>query len=158
MYNYAKHLPIPIDLRESFFVCLIVHTAIIDLFKRVRLGTATKHTMSSDSIPTIKKRSRPQPRVRETSLERGDATQQGDEEQPMLPCVNAFFMFKVQLNGRISPNSLADLLELRKLRKARQGIDVSKLNKGDLKKKRKRPKEGDQGGLKQGAPVHEDEE
>jgi len=65
---------------------------------------------------------------------------------------------KVQLNGRISPNSLADLLELRKLRKARQGIDVSKLNKGDLKKKRKRPKEGDQGGLKQGAPVHEDEE
>lgn len=66
--------------------------------------------------------------------------------------------FKVQLNGKISPNSLADLLELRRLRKARQGIDVSKLNKGDLKKKRKRPKEGDQGGLKQGAPVHEDEE
>ncbi|KIM46463.1 hypothetical protein M413DRAFT_441556 [Hebeloma cylindrosporum] len=94
--------------------------------------------MASHSIPAIKKRSRPQPRVRETSLERDDDAQQGDEEQPGLP--------------------LADLLELRKLRKSRQGIDVSKLNKGDLKKKRKRPKEGDQGGLKQGPPAHEDEE
>jgi hypothetical protein len=59
---------------------------------------------------------------------------------------------------RLTENSLADLLELRKLRKAREGIDVTKLNKGDLKKKRKRPKDGDQGGLKQGAPAHDDEE
>ena len=37
--------------------------------------------------------------------------------------------------------SIADLIELRKLRKAREGIDVAKLTKGDVKKKRKRPKE-----------------
>jgi hypothetical protein len=39
------------------------------------------------------------------------------------------------------------------LRRSRQGIDASKLNKGDVKKKRKRPKEGeevDAGGLQQG--------
>lgn len=50
--------------------------------------------------------------------------------------------------------SLADLIELRKLRKARQGIDVDRLNKGDVKKKRRRPtedEEKDQGGLKAGA-------
>lgn len=49
---------------------------------------------------------------------------------------------------------LADLIELRRLRKSRQGIDASKLNKGDVKKKRRRPKdeeEPDQGGLKPGS-------
>lgn len=49
---------------------------------------------------------------------------------------------------------MADLIELRKLRKARQGIDVDRLNKGDVKKKRRRPtedEEKDQGGLKAGA-------
>jgi hypothetical protein len=52
---------------------------------------------------------------------------------------------------------LADLLELRKLRKARGGIDVAKLNKGDIKKKKKRAREeGEEGGLKKGVP--EDEE
>jgi len=45
--------------------------------------------MTSDSIPTIKKRSRPQPRVRETSLEGENDTQQEDEEPQGLPCVNA---------------------------------------------------------------------
>jgi hypothetical protein len=49
------------------------------------------------------------------------------------------------------------LLELRKLRKARGGIDVAKLNKGDIKKKKKRAREeGEEGGLKKGVP--EDEE
>ena len=53
--------------------------------------------------------------------------------------------------------SLAYLLELRKLRKAREGIDVSKLNKGDVHKKKKRVRdEGEQGGLKKG--VHEEDE
>jgi hypothetical protein len=46
---------------------------------------------------------------------------------------------------------------LRKLRKARQGIDVAKLNKGDIKKKKKRPREeGEQSGLRKG--THEEEE
>jgi len=34
---------------------------------------------------------------------------------------------------------LADILELRKLRKAREGIDVAKLNKGEVKKRRRSP-------------------
>jgi hypothetical protein len=52
---------------------------------------------------------------------------------------------------------LADLIELRKLRKARQGIDVAKLNKGDIKKKRKRPREeGEQSGLRKGTLEEEE--
>ncbi|KAG7097354.1 hypothetical protein E1B28_004705 [Marasmius oreades] len=68
----------------------------------------------------IKKRTRPQPRVREVSLEVEDTPNddQDEEEEEKLP--------------------LADLLELRKLRKNRQGIDVAKLTKGDVKKKRKK--------------------
>ncbi|KAF9534171.1 hepatocellular carcinoma-associated antigen 59-domain-containing protein [Crepidotus variabilis] len=46
---------------------------------------------------------------------------------------------------------------LRKLRKARGGIDAAKLSKGDVRKKRRRRDEGEQGGLKKGAG-HEDEE
>jgi len=51
------------------------------------------------------------------------------------------------------------LIELRKLRKAREGIDVSKLNKGNAKKK-KRPREEQElvGGLRKGAGTHEDDE
>ena len=48
--------------------------------------------------------------------------------------------------------SIADLIEWRKLRRAREGIDVAKLNVGDeKKKKKKRPREEDQGGLRKGA-------
>ncbi|KAF8969343.1 hepatocellular carcinoma-associated antigen 59-domain-containing protein [Flammula alnicola] len=92
------------------------------------------------SIPAIKKRTRHQARVREISIERDeDAAQPEQEEGSVLP--------------------LADLLELRKLRKARGGIDVAKLNKGDLKKKKKRPREeGEQGGLKKGVPDDEEDE
>ena len=56
--------------------------------------------------------------------------------------------------GTRSCYRLAELIELRKLRKAKQGIDANKLNKGDVKKRRKRPKGGeelDQGGLKPGS-------
>lgn len=45
---------------------------------------------------------------------------------------------------------------MRKLRKSRQGIDASKLSKGDVKKKRRRPKdeEGEeQGGLRAGTSI-----
>jgi hypothetical protein len=37
--------------------------------------------------------------------------------------------------------SIADLVELRRLRKQREGIDITKLNKGDIKKKRKKATE-----------------
>jgi len=91
----------------------------------------------------IKKRTRPQPRVREKSPDDEVAPEQdeGDEE-------------KIDLD-------LNDLIELRKLRKARQGIDAAKLNKGDAKKKKKRPREeeeAEQGGLRKGTAIPEDEE
>ncbi|KAF7981702.1 hypothetical protein HWV62_32276 [Athelia sp. TMB] len=81
----------------------------------------------------IKKRTRPQPRIREPSPEVLEEPLLAEEDD-QLP--------------------LSDLIELRKLRKARQGIDVDKLNKGDVKKKRRRTtkeEEEDQGGLKAGA-------
>ncbi|KIJ13260.1 hypothetical protein PAXINDRAFT_117267 [Paxillus involutus ATCC 200175] len=91
----------------------------------------------------IKKRNRPQPRVREKSPE--DETTSlhvsDDDEDKSLP--------------------LSELLELRKIRKARQGIDVHKLSKGDVKKRRRRNTEDepeDQGGLKAGAKVEDDDE
>lgn len=51
---------------------------------------------------------------------------------------------------------LADLLELRKLRRAREGIDVAKLNVGDAKKKKKKVAEEEKGGLKKGAGYEDD--
>ncbi|KAG6910768.1 hypothetical protein DXG01_007655 [Tephrocybe rancida] len=88
----------------------------------------------------IKKRTRPQPRVRETTPETPEEPEVDNDEEPNLP--------------------LADLIELRKLRRSRQGIDVTKLNKEDVRKKKKRPREeeGDQGGLKKGARDREEEE
>ncbi|PFH49234.1 hypothetical protein AMATHDRAFT_148058 [Amanita thiersii Skay4041] len=57
---------------------------------------------------------------------------------------------------------LADLIEIRKLRRAREGIDVTKLQKGDAKKKKKKREreegEEDVGGLRQGTKDDEDEE
>ncbi|KAF8076734.1 hepatocellular carcinoma-associated antigen 59-domain-containing protein [Lyophyllum atratum] len=88
----------------------------------------------------IKKRTRPQPRVREISPEVEEEETQAEEEgEGNLP--------------------LADLIELRKLRRARQGIDATKLNKGDIRKKKKRPREeGEQGGLKKGVRNEDEEE
>lgn len=86
----------------------------------------------------IKKRTRPQPRIREISSENDEPLSE-NEDEPNLP--------------------LADLIELRKLRKARQGIDVAKLNKGDIKKKKKRPREeGEQSGLRKGVQDEEEDE
>ncbi|KAJ7167592.1 hepatocellular carcinoma-associated antigen 59-domain-containing protein [Mycena filopes] len=91
----------------------------------------------------IKKRTRPQPRVREKSPDE-EVPQQADEDEDNAPL------------------DLSDLIELRKLRKARQGIDAAKLNKGDAKKtKKKRPREeeeAERGGLRKTAPIPEDEE
>lgn len=53
---------------------------------------------------------------------------------------------------------LADLIELRKLRKSKEGIDVAKLNKGNVKKKKRPRDESEIGGLKKGASTHDDEE
>ncbi|KAG6891684.1 hypothetical protein C0992_010087 [Termitomyces sp. T32_za158] len=83
----------------------------------------------------IKKRTRPQPRLREVSPETQDSQAENEEEQG-LP--------------------LADLIEIRRLKRARQGIDVVKLNKGDARKKKKMPTEEEQGGLKKG--VRDDDE
>ncbi|KJA29730.1 hypothetical protein HYPSUDRAFT_231504 [Hypholoma sublateritium FD-334 SS-4] len=91
------------------------------------------------TVPIIKKRARPQARVREISVEKEDESSHPEGEEQSL--------------------GLADLLELRKLRKTRGGIDVAKLNKGDVRKKKKRVRdegEGEQGGLKKG--VHEEDE
>ncbi|KAI6100179.1 hepatocellular carcinoma-associated antigen 59-domain-containing protein [Pisolithus sp. B1] len=94
----------------------------------------------------IKRRTRPQVRVRETSEEINGSqdTQQGsadEEEDKSLP--------------------LSELLELRKLRKSRQGIDVQKLSKGDTKRKKRRDIDEDEhhetGGLKPGAKVDDED-
>ena len=96
-----KHLLIPIDLGIfcSFFVLFyrVIQQSLIYLTHLISI--ATKHpyiyTMTSetsDSVPIIKKRSRPQPRVRETSLEKDGDAMQGDEEPPLLPCVNRLFL------------------------------------------------------------------
>jgi hypothetical protein len=53
--------------------------------------------------------------------------------------------------------SLADIIELRKLRRAREGIDVGKLQKGDAKKKKKRLREEEVGGLQMGAGANDEE-
>ncbi|ESK95117.1 hypothetical protein Moror_13849 [Moniliophthora roreri MCA 2997] len=71
---------------------------------------------ASSAAPIIKKRSRPQPRVREQTPEVEETPEALDEEK--LP--------------------ITDLIELRKLRKSRQGIDSTKLSQGDKKKKRKK--------------------
>ncbi|CAL1700412.1 unnamed protein product [Somion occarium] len=90
----------------------------------------------------IRKRTRPQPRLRQVSIEREDEPPSSEE-----------------LEGH-EKLDLTDLIELRKLRRARQGIDIVKLSKGDAKKKKKKPKEpeGERGGLKKGAEVHEAED
>ncbi|KAI9434430.1 hepatocellular carcinoma-associated antigen 59-domain-containing protein [Lactarius indigo] len=88
----------------------------------------------------IKKRTRPQPRVREPSPDLSDSAPQNEGEAE-LP--------------------VSELLELRKFRRARQGIDAAKLTKGDGKKKRRRKPEEDgdmpEGGLQPGAQVSEDD-
>ncbi len=106
----------------------------------------------------IKKRSRPQQRVRERSISHEDEVQNEEEEETTLPSA-----FPSQPHHRsliLYMCRVSEILELRKLRKAREGIDVAKLHKGDVKKKKKRlvPEE-EVGGLRQGAAVDaEDEE
>ncbi|KAI0776195.1 hepatocellular carcinoma-associated antigen 59-domain-containing protein [Trametes elegans] len=92
----------------------------------------------------IRKRSRPQPKARQISIEREDESPAAEETQE-------------QEEEKLD---IADLIELRKLRKAREGIDVAKLSKGDIKKKRRRPKEEEEvvSGLRPGASHDHEEE
>ncbi|KAI6026000.1 hepatocellular carcinoma-associated antigen 59-domain-containing protein [Pisolithus marmoratus] len=94
----------------------------------------------------IKKRTRPQVRVREISEGLHDSQDAqldstNEEEDKSLP--------------------LSELLELRKLRKSRQGIDVQKLSKGDAKRRKRRDIDGDEhletGGLKPGAKLDDED-
>ncbi|KAI0677287.1 hepatocellular carcinoma-associated antigen 59-domain-containing protein [Trametes maxima] len=90
----------------------------------------------------FKKRSRPQPRVRQISPDVEDDPHSSADPEDVEEKLD-----------------IADLIELRKLRKAREGIDVAKLSKGELKKKRKRPKEEEVvAGLRPGAAHENDEE
>jgi hypothetical protein len=90
----------------------------------------------------IKRRNRPQPRVREASpdTEQPSELEEDEDEDKSLP--------------------ISELIELRKLRKSRQGIDVSKLSKADAKKRKRKTAEDGQeteGGLRAGARVDEEE-
>ncbi|KAG2751237.1 hypothetical protein P692DRAFT_201744804 [Suillus brevipes Sb2] len=97
----------------------------------------------------IKRRNRPQLRVRELSpdAELPSELEEDEDEDKSLPQSNS---------ENSNTDSISELIELRKLRKSRQGIDVSKLSKGDAKKrKRKTAEDGQeaQGGLRAGARV-----
>jgi len=92
----------------------------------------------------IKKRTRPQPRVREISPEAEE-----------VPSNSAREKGEEQLD-------ISELLELQKLRKSGAGIDITKLNKGVTKKKPKKVAEEDTGeyGLRPGTgpgPAEDDE-
>lgn len=94
-------------------------------------------TMSSEPV-IIKKRSRPQARIREKSIEQEpeDATSEIEDEKN-LPFVPSLHYILTHFAHHFL-HSLEDLIELRKLRRSREGIDVGKLNKGDPKKKKKK--------------------
>ncbi|THH33476.1 hypothetical protein EUX98_g708 [Antrodiella citrinella] len=91
----------------------------------------------------IKKRNRPPPNQRHRSIEHDDEPPVNGESQ--------------EEDAKLD---LSELIELRKLRRARLGIDATRLTKGDEKKKKKRPRDEDvdQGGLQKGAEPDEDED
>ncbi|KAI0290078.1 hepatocellular carcinoma-associated antigen 59-domain-containing protein [Multifurca ochricompacta] len=97
----------------------------------------------------IKKRTRPQPRVRFPSPDPSDSVPVDKQQK------------NVANNEDEAELPVSELLELRKFRRARQGIDSSTLIKGDIKKKRRRKSEdgGENepaGGLQPGAQMSED--
>ncbi|KAK2466006.1 hypothetical protein APHAL10511_001647 [Amanita phalloides] len=94
----------------------------------------------------IRKRTRPQPRIREPEI-----LQQPNEDN----------VVSENEEEEDEAKLLADLMELRKLRRAREGIDVTKLQKGDAKKKKKKKKrvrEGEEIEGQEGQEVRDDEE
>ncbi|CCM00436.1 uncharacterized protein FIBRA_02468 [Fibroporia radiculosa] len=99
--------------------------------------------MEGHPQPIFKRRSRPQPRPRQKSEEEKYDSVLDEEVQ-----------------GGNKDLDVAELIELRKLRRAREGIDIQKLVKGDAKKRRKRPREGEEerGGLRKGASRDNDDD
>ncbi|TFL00674.1 hepatocellular carcinoma-associated antigen 59-domain-containing protein [Pterulicium gracile] len=93
----------------------------------------------------IKKRTRPTTAAR-SKLPTDDDTPKGDSTEPTEPLVE---------EGE--ELSIADLLELQRIRKSKQGIDSLKLNKGVAKRRRRTEEEEEQekGGLKPGTKQHE---
>jgi hypothetical protein len=93
----------------------------------------------------IKKRSRPQPRVREISPEAEEAlnseTGETGGEEKLEWVITAFTTWITLFNGI----SISELLELQKLRKSGAGIDIARLNKGVIKKKPKKVVVSDEG-------------
>ncbi|THH12265.1 hypothetical protein EW145_g111 [Phellinidium pouzarii] len=73
---------------------------------------------------TIKKRSRPTARIRIRSLETELITSYTSTENP-------------EESDESKNLPLDELIEIRKLRRSRQGIDVTKLNKGEVRRKKK---------------------
>lgn len=113
----------------------------------------------------IKKRTRPTTAAR-SKLPTDDDTPKGDSTEPTEPLVEEGeelrFVFAASLirplheHGLIAL-SIADLLELQRIRKSKQGIDSLKLNKGVAKRRRRTEEEEEQekGGLKPGTKQHE---
>jgi hypothetical protein len=110
----------------------------------------------------IKKRSRPQTRREPSRVDKANdvtatpeggkpaASQGSDTEEVGLPYVLYLYYREVCL---CSTHSVHELIELRKLRQAREGIDASRLVTGDVKRRRKRRPEDEeqvQAGLRQG--------
>ncbi|KAI0751054.1 hepatocellular carcinoma-associated antigen 59-domain-containing protein [Daedaleopsis nitida] len=120
-----------------------VMTFLIPLYSALFTTQPAPMMSDIDSPVMFKKRSRPAPRTRK-ALPEDDTDDPTPEES------------QEQSEEKLD---LADLIELRKLRKAREGIDVAKLTKGEVKKKRKRPKEEEEVyGLRPGAATHDNEE
>ncbi|KAI9457301.1 hepatocellular carcinoma-associated antigen 59-domain-containing protein [Russula earlei] len=96
----------------------------------------------------IKKRTRPQARVRDPSSDPSDSAPTESQQD------------KSAQNQDEGDLPVFELLELRKFRRARQGIDASRLTKGDGKKKRRRkPDDSEdmsQGGLRPGAQISDE--
>ncbi|TFY56318.1 hypothetical protein EVG20_g8972 [Dentipellis fragilis] len=94
-------------------------------------------TTTTTTTAMIKKRTRPQASIRAFSRDADDEV----NTNPSTPDVST---------PDAEPASdedlaVADLIELRKLRRQRQGIDITKLGKGDAKRKRKKKAEGAEG-------------
>ncbi|KAF8655334.1 hypothetical protein AX16_003107 [Volvariella volvacea WC 439] len=106
----------------------------------------------------IKRRSRPQTVVREKSSEATTPNPDAPESAARDGSEDISEDSVVPENEEEARLPLADLIELRKLRKGRQGIDVNKLNIGDIKKKKKKQPEEVQGGLREGFKDHDEDD
>jgi hypothetical protein len=77
--------------------------------------------------------------IRKISPEKDD--EPPSENEANLPFVNFRYNYITKLSFPGQFSTLADLIELRKLRNTRQEIDVVKSNEENIKKKKKQPRE-----------------